>query len=136
MFPGSCVSSFGSSPKLETVAVSSFWAYPKVETADAFKVLGRFHFCACQNLPLNFKTDKLADFYFQNFIFITKNPDFVLICSVCSFRSVKIGFSKRPLVVTSEIHQDKETTSWTVTFLKTCSFLKGNKYLTARSSMK
>ena len=56
---GSCISSFGSSPKVETAAVSSFeltqfWAYPKVETVDAFKVLGRFHFWACTNTHIDF----------------------------------------------------------------------------------
>ena len=45
---GSCISSFGSSPKVErNCGCFQFWAYPKVETTDAFPVLGRFHFGAC-----------------------------------------------------------------------------------------
>ena len=48
---GSCVSSFGSSPTVETAAVSSFGLTKlKVVTADTFPVLGRFHFWVCTNV--------------------------------------------------------------------------------------
>ena len=51
---GSCVSSFGSSPKVETAAVSSFGSSPKVETAavssfgltQKWKLRTRFQFWA------------------------------------------------------------------------------------------
>ena len=36
-----------------------FWAYPKVETADAFPVLGRFHFWVCTEI-LFYGLGKLA----------------------------------------------------------------------------
>ena len=44
-------------PKSGNCGRFQFWAYPKVETADAFPVLGRFHFWACTN-PFEIKTEQ------------------------------------------------------------------------------
>ena len=72
-----------------------------------------------------------ADFHFQNYIFITKNPDFALICSVSSFKSVKIDFKKATCC-----HFWNQPTSRKVAFLKTSSILKGTSSSQPGSSMK